>query len=522
MHLIVSRELLIDYCIEQNPEDSAFASVRDAARARGDRLWVHMATLADLPVRATEALRRMRPDESPDDAHGIVTGRIAEILRDCDVLASLSSETSEIFSARPDLAMAARALHRLGPNARLMVAEGVDRALAGFAGRTSTISPAEYLRRPPEYAPLPFIDLERQQRRIRAGLEEGLHRVLHHGQYILGPDHDALEKRLAEYVGVKHAIAVASGTDALLIALMALDLQPGEEVITVPYTWISTAEVVALLRGRPVFVDVEWDTMNMNPGALEAAITPRTRAIIPVGIFGQCANMRAINAIAAKAGIPVIEDAAQCFGATHHGRRSCGLSLIGCTSFFPSKPLACYGDGGAIFTSDDALADKMRQIRVHGQKVKHQHPLVGLNGRMDTLQAAVVIEKMKVFDDECRRRREVAARYDALLRGAPGVVTPAIRPENTSVYAQYTIRVENPDAVAAHLQTLGIPSVSYYKVPLHLQGAFASLGYKMGDFPTAEKVASQGLSLPMSPYLTEEEQVRIARAVCEGIRAGNR
>ncbi|MCS6771395.1 MAG: DegT/DnrJ/EryC1/StrS family aminotransferase [Kiritimatiellae bacterium] len=360
---------------------------------------------------------------------------------------------------------------------------------------------------------MPFIDLERQQKAIRAGLERSIHRVLHHGQYILGPEIETLEARLADYVGVKHAITVASGTDALLIALMALEIGPGDEVITVPYTWISTAEVIALLRARPVFVDVEWDTMNMDAERMRAAITSRTRAIIPVGIYGQCADMTRITSIASEWGIPVIEDAAQCFGATHHGRRSCGLSLIGCTSFFPSKPLGCYGDGGAIFTNDDGLAEKMRQIRVHGQKVKHQHPVVGLNGRMDTLQAAIVLEKLSVFDKECVLRREVARRYDEMLKDASGIVTPIIRPENTSVYAQYTIRLDNPDLISTRLQSQGIPTVSYYKTPLHLQGAFSNLGYRPGDFPVAERIASTCLSLPMSPYLTAEEQRRVVSSL---------
>lgn len=224
-----------------------------------------------------------------------------------------------------------------------------------------------------------FIDLKTQQNRIRSKIESAINRVLDHGQYIMGPEIKDLEAKLADYVGVKHCITCASGTDALLMALMALNINPGDEVITVPYTWISTAEVISLLRAKPVFIDVQPDTFNMDPEKLEAAITPRTRAIMPVGIYGQCADMTRINAIADKHGIPVIEDAAQCFGATHSGKKACNQSIIGCTSFFPSKPLGCYGDGGAIFTPDDALADTLRQIRIHGQKVKHQHPLASMD-----------------------------------------------------------------------------------------------------------------------------------------------
>ncbi len=308
-----------------------------------------------------------------------------------------------------------------------------------------------------------------------------------------------------------HCITCASGTDALLMALMSLDIQPDDEVITVPYTWISTAEVIALLRARPVFVDVMPDTFNMDPEMVEAAITSKTRAIMPVGIYGQCADMTRINAIADRHGIPVIEDAAQCFGATHQGRRSCNLSLIGCTSFFPSKPLGCYGDGGAIFTSDEDLADRMCQIRIHGQKVKHQHPLVGINGRLDTIQAAILLEKFNLFSEECEARERIGRRYDTLLADIPDITTPFIAPGNTSVYAQYTILAKDRDALSDTLKSRDIPSVAYYTAPLHLQGAFASLGYQPGDFPISEHVAALCLSLPMSPYLTQTDQEKICR-----------
>lgn len=356
-----------------------------------------------------------------------------------------------------------------------------------------------------------FIDLAAQQERIRAGIDRRIGRVLDHGKYIMGPEVFELEAALAEYVGVPHCITCASGTDALLMALMALDIQPGDEVITVPYTWISTAEVIALLRARPVFVDILPDTFNMDPDKIKAAITPKTRAIMPVGIYGQCADMTRINAIADRHGIPVIEDAAQCFGATHHDRRSCNLSQIGCTSFFPSKPLGCYGDGGAIFTPDDDLADRMRQIRIHGQKVKHQHPVVGINGRLDTIQAAILLEKFTLFPEECEAREQIGRRYDTLLADIPDITTPVIAPGNTSVYAQYTILAADRDALSATLKSRDIPSVAYYTTPLHLQGAFADLGHQPGDFPVSEHVAAHCLSLPMSPYLTPTDQ----EAVCK-------
>lgn len=298
------------------------------------------------------------------------------------------------------------------------------------------ITPKEYLQSDQVPKSIDFVDLKTQQDTIRPQLEQSIHRVLHHGQYIMGPEIKQLEEKLSAYVEVKHAISCASGTDALLIALMALDIGPGDEVITVPYTWISTAEVISLLNAKPVFVDIQPDTFNMDPDKIEAAITPNTRAIMPVCIYGQCADMTRINAIAEKHGLPVIEDAAQSFGATHHGKKSCALSTIGCTSFFPSKPLGCYGGGGAIFTDDDALAEKMRQIRVHGQKVKHQHPLVGINGRLDTPQAAILIEKLETFPEECRLSWEAGQRYNELLMDISGIRTPVIAEGNDSVYAQ--------------------------------------------------------------------------------------
>ncbi len=354
---------------------------------------------------------------------------------------------------------------------------------------------------------IPFIDLKSQQERIKPQLDAAIARVLEHGKYIMGPEVQELEERLADYVGVKHCIGVSSGTDSLLIAMMALNIGPGDEVITVPYTWISTAEMIALLGAKPVFVDIEEDTWNMDPTKLAAAITDRTKAIMPVGIYGQTANMTAINQIAERHGnIPVIEDAAQSFGATHHGRRSCSLSTIGSTSFFPTKPLGCYGDGGALFTDNDELAQRMRQIRVHGQAEKHHHPILGLNGRLDTIQAAIVLCKLPIFDEEISLRQSAAARYNDQQKNIEGIRLPHIATDNTSVYAQYTITSPKRDLIRDNLKINEIPSVSYYSVPLHLQRAFGNLGYKQGDFPTTEQIATNGLSLPMSPFLTPQEQ----------------
>lgn len=358
-----------------------------------------------------------------------------------------------------------------------------------------------------------FIDLKSQQKRVRQELEERIKEVLDHGRYIMGPEIEELEIALSDYVGVRHALGVSSGTDSLLIALMALGVGSGDQVITVPYTWISTAEVVALVGAETVFVDVEPQGWNMCPDQLERAITDRTKAIMPVGIFGQTANMTAINDIAANSGnIPVIEDAAQSFGATHHGKRSCSLSTIGSTSFFPSKPLGGYGDGGAVFTDDEELATKMKAIRNHGQTEAHQHPFLGLNGRLDSIQAAVIATKMKIFEDEIEKRNAVAENYSRLLEGMD-LELPQLSPGNTSVYAQYTILSERREEIRKALSNDGIPSVSYYSVPLHLQPVFCDLGYREGDFPVTEQISSRGLSLPMSPYVDPADQERIAAII---------
>ena len=359
-----------------------------------------------------------------------------------------------------------------------------------------------------------FIDLKTRHCLIEDNINASIQKVMDHGQFILGPEVRELEGKLAEYTGSKHCITVSSGTDSLLIALMALGVGAGDEVITVPYTWISSAEVIALLGAKPVFVDICSGTMNMNETLLESAITDKTKAIMPVSIYGQCPDMDAINSIAGKYNLPVIEDAAQSFGATYKGKKSCNLSTIGSTSFFPSKPLGCYGDAGALFTNDDELAEKFRWIRVHGQQRKHHHPILGLNGRMDTIQAAILLEILEVFPEEVQRREQLGQTYSEGLAHLDGLETPSIGEHNTSVYAQYTILTEQREEIQNSLKEKDIPSVSYYSVPLHLQPVFENLGHKEGDFPVAEKVANQCLSLPMSPYLTQEDQSKVIVAVC--------
>jgi UDP-2-acetamido-2-deoxy-ribo-hexuluronate aminotransferase len=362
-----------------------------------------------------------------------------------------------------------------------------------------------------------FIDLKAQQARIRADLDRRIAAVLDHGQYILGPEIAEMEQALAAYVGIRHCVSVSSGTDALSIAFMALGIGPGDEVITTPFSFIATAETIALLGAHPVFVDVDPRTYNLDPALIEGAITPRTRAIVPVGLYGQCADMDAINAVAARHGLPVIEDAAQSFGATYGGRRSCGLSTIGCTSFFPAKPLGCYGDGGACFTDDADLAKRMAEIRNHGQDRRYHHPVLGLNGRMDTLQAAVILAKLPIFDDEVAARVRIGARYSELLADA-NCITPFIAPGSTSVYAQYTIRTPDRDGLAAELKKHGIPTAVYYPKCLHEQPVFSYCGYKCGDFPVSERACREVISLPMHPFLTEADQDIVISAVKEAVQ----
>ncbi len=356
-----------------------------------------------------------------------------------------------------------------------------------------------------------FIDLKKQYELHRDEIDARMRRVLDHGAFIMGPEIDELEKGLAAYVGVKHAITVASGTDSLEIALRALGIGPGDEVVTVPFTWISSSEVIGLVGARPVFVDIDPATYNIDVAKIEAAITPRTKAIMPVSLFGQMPDCDAINAIAARHNVVVIEDAAQSFGATQRGRKSCAVTRISSTSFFPAKPLGCYGDGGALFTDDDKLNETMRAIRTHGGIKRHFHPLLGMNGRLDTLQAAVLLAKLPHFPGEVSARERIGARYSELLRGS--CIVPEIASGNTHVYAQYTIRVANRDELGAKLKEEGIPTAVYYPKCLHEQPVFAPLGYKWGDFPACEKASREVISLPMHPFLSEADQDRIVAAV---------
>jgi UDP-2-acetamido-2-deoxy-ribo-hexuluronate aminotransferase len=347
-----------------------------------------------------------------------------------------------------------------------------------------------------------FIDLKSQYQRLKADIDAGIQRVLDHGQFILGPEVTELEEKLAAYTGARHCITVANGTDALQIAQMALGIGPGDEVITPGFNYIAAAETAALLGARPVYVDIDPRTYNLDPELLEAAITPATRAIIPVSLYGQCADFDAINAIAARHGISVIEDAAQSFGAIYKERKSCSLTRVACTSFFPSKPLGCYGDGGALFTNDDELAKVMRQIARHGQDRRYHHICVGVNSRLDTLQAAILLVKLEIFDEERALRQQVAARYTQLLNEVGISSTPYIEPYNQSAWAQYTIQVPAREQVQERLKAAGIPTAVHYPIPLNKQPAVANAA---ALFPVGNGVAQRVMSLPMHPYLSKDE-----------------
>jgi UDP-2-acetamido-2-deoxy-ribo-hexuluronate aminotransferase len=361
-----------------------------------------------------------------------------------------------------------------------------------------------------------FIDLKSQYRALKSSIDAHIHAVLDHGQYIMGPEMAALEGELAAYVGARHCVTVASGTEALLISLMALGIGPGDEVITTPFTFVATAEVIVLAGAKPVFVDVEPDTCNLNASLLEAAITPRTKAIMPVSLYGQPADMDDINAIAARHGdICVIEDAAQSFGATYRGSRSGHLSQIGCTSFFPSKPLGCYGDGGAIFTDDDSLAKACQEIRVHGQSARYHHTRIGVGGRMDTIQCAVLLAKMARFEWEVQRRIALGARYVERIRAeCPTVALVNVKNDRTSVWAQFTILVDNRDEVQARMKALGIPTAVHYPKSLHQQPAYESLAGG-GSYPVSEQLQRRVISLPMSADLTEEQMDLVVNALAQ-------
>nr|CRH07595.1 Pleiotropic regulatory protein [Candidatus Magnetococcus massalia] len=365
-----------------------------------------------------------------------------------------------------------------------------------------------------------FIDLKTQYHAYQAEIDAAMREVVETVRFVNGPQITELEEKLADFVGVQHGIGVSSGTDALLALLMAWEIGPGDEVITTPFTFIATAEVIAMVGAKPVFVDIEEDTLNIDPKLIEAAITPNTKLIMPVSLYGQCADFDAINAIGEKHGIRVLEDACQSLGASYKGKRSCALTEASAVSFFPAKPLGCFGDGGMIFTDNDALAKKVRQVKDHGQSARYQHGFIGINGRLDTIQAAVLLAKLPHFQDEIDARQRIAHRYIELLDGH--VRTPTIREGNISVFAQFTLRVANRPQVQEALQDKGIPSAVHYPIPLPDQPVFEAIRKKHGEtapvLPMATKASQEVISLPMHPFLSESDQDRVVEAVIEAAK----
>lgn len=528
MNIVLDINIVLDLLLQRGPDYPAQVALFDRLRATGAKLWFPACALPSLEYVHYQEIRRLSQIgrlTTPSSPAALSRQQLDLFLGSLNLLSSYGFHWRQIPLGHPDredalISLAAaslpgktviwtgdRTFHSAVPDLPVLDHAGLANYLDQQASSSRTV---------------PFIDLAVQQLTLRESLEQGLTTVLKHGSYIMGPEIKALEARLAEYVGVKHAITCSSGTDALLIPLMAYGVGPGDAIFTTPFTFIATAEVIQLLGATPVFVDIDPRTFNLDPTSLAQAIAdldnhPRTRGlrpkgIIPVDLFGQPADYDQINAIARQHGLFVLEDAAQSFGATYKGRRAGALADVGATSFFPAKPLGGYGDGGAIFTDHDDLAAAMRSIRVHGQGThKYDNVRVGVNGRLDTLQAAIVLAKLDIFDQEVLDRQRVAQRYSAAL--PEKVTVPFVAPECTSVWAQYSVLSDQREELQAKLKAAGVPTAIYYPLPLHLQGAFAHLGHQPGDFPHSEAAARRIFSLPMHPYLDAQTQEYICAAL---------
>jgi len=542
-HLLLDVNIVVDLCVPRAGTEQTETALALADES-GLSIWVYAGSVQTLEYVTVSELRTALAETGTILTRAELHSRAKELLVTMTAtfgwLAALAGEGGVFATEDPEDEQLIRALDRFAADSiRLLTRDKGLLARADGRALTPEAWLVEWSRIAATRRVIDFVDLRKQQAAIRPQLELNLHRVLHHGQYILGPEVRELEERLVAYTGAKHCITVASGTEALLISLMALGIGPGDEVITTPFTFVATAEVLVLLGATPVFVDIDPATCNIDASLIEASITARTKAIMPVSLYGQPADMDAINAIAARHGnIPVIEDAAQSFGATYQGKQSGNLSTIGCTSFFPSKPLGCYGDGGAIFTSDDALAQACREIRVHGQSKRYVHTRIGVGGRMDTLQCAVVLAKLDRFDHEIAQRQTVARRYHELLATETHGITrqeereervrvlpcdsmatnlrllPWPKAHRTSVFAQYTILVEDRDALQARLHAAGIPTAVHYPVPLNAQPAYAHRCCP-DCTPVAQAIARQVMSLPMHPDLSEADQQRIVTTLMQ-------
>jgi UDP-2-acetamido-2-deoxy-ribo-hexuluronate aminotransferase len=525
MNLLLDANIVIDICAKRPRFVAESVGALAQAIALGYRIWLYSGSVQTLEYTLVNELKRQNLAWGEPTSLRAVAERARKLLQDFAAdkqwLAALAGEGNVFTSEDPEDEQLVRALSRFTPDEIILLTR--DKLLLN-RGDKRIQTPVQFLEKfssspdPSSAAkgskPIDFVNLKAQQDALRPQLERNIHRVLHQGRYILGPEVAELEEKLAAFVGARYCITCANGTDALQIAQMAFGIGPGDEVITPGFSFIATAESVALLGAKPVYVDIDPRTYNLDPSQLEAAITPRTKAIIPVSLYGQCADLDAINAIAERHGLPVIEDAAQSFGATYKGRQSCNLSTLGCTSFFPSKPLGGYGDGGALFTNDDKLATILRQIARHGQDRHYHHIRVGVNSRLDTLQASILLAKLEQLPQEIERRQVVAQGYDKLLKEAGIDSTPQVEPHNISAWAQYTIRVSNRDAVQARLKQASIPTAVHYPIPLNRQPAVAD---EQAVLPVGDTVAEQVISLPMHPYLQETEQERIATVLCDAL-----
>lgn len=506
-HLVLDVSVIIDLWLRPDRAqaiEGLFAHPGDAGVCR----WVSAASLPTLEFVAVRRLKEQGLDAK--EARSLVRRLMTDLLSRVKVLSNRGYDQDDLYARARDfedaqIAASARCL--TAGQVCIVSSDANFDALGELPVRTPQQA-LEWLLDAKQSAPekLNFIDLAAQQVALRPQIERNIETVLRHGQYIMGPEVAELEGKLAAYTGARHCITVASGTEALLISLMALGIKPGDEVITTPFTFVATAEVIVLLGARPVFVDVEPDTCNIDTSKIEAAITPRTKAIMPVSLYGQPADMDEINAIAARYHLSVIEDAAQSFGADYKGRKSCNLSSIGCTSFFPSKPLGCYGDGGAIFTSDDALATACREIRVHGQSKRYWHTRIGVGGRMDTLQCAIILAKLERFDWEVQQRIEIGRRYNDMM-DRNGIARVQQRGGRTSVFAQYTVFLDDREQAQERLKQAGIPTAVHYPFPLNQQAAYMDLCCAECT-PHARGLAERVMSLPMGAGLISAEQSR--------------
>ena len=491
------------YC--DNDNRKSIDELQEAIQREGGTVWLYMGEFSFI----LESLLQINQDYSSGNQNKKTS--LDEYLKNYQRLASLGVDYGLPLELDPLATALETAADRLGKDT---VVVSVDQVRIN---RGLPFVDCNMAKKKLRKAQVDFIDLKKQQDRIRPELEKSLHKVLHHGQYVMGPEVEKLEKRLAEFVGVENAVCVSNGTDALLIALMAIGIKSGDEVITTPFTFGATSEVILLLGARPVYVDIDPATFNMNVSMIEEVITENTRAILPISIYGQCADMDAIYEIAARYNLYVVEDAAQSFGATYKGRRSCSLSDMACTSFYPAKPLGAYGDAGACFTQNPTIASKMRKIRDHGQDKRYHHVCLGINGRMDSLQAAVLLSKLEVFDHELDERNQAADRYTNLINEAKvgdKVMVPHLESHNTSSWAQYTVRVNERNCVQTKMAENEAPTMVHYPLTLYKQPAFFQNGK---EYPNSEKATQMVLSLPMHPYLTLRDQRLIVNSLAAAV-----